>query len=171
MNKTKTGFQFMLWLLVALFVFSFGLPALADGEEVTPEAAPTAVSLPAEEAPVDNSTSVVVVDNDTAWIDGKLITWGGWVGTVVFAGLFLVAIKELIKSGNLHAQNALKFFEASRDMLPVDKWQGAFEKRAKETATPLDDIAAAATKTVLNQMGILNQADSRSDVPIEGEGR
>lgn len=164
----KKGFQFLITLLVLMLVLA--MPVFGQDETEAPVPSQEVIVVAPTAAVVEAPVVEPVVDTETAWIDGSIVAWTGWFMSVVFAGLLLVALRELAKAGNSKASLALQFFEASRDMLPVDKWQTAFENKSKETTTPADDIISAITRTVLQQTGVIKEADPSAVSEIKAVG-
>lgn len=165
----KKGFQFLLTL--ALLILVLAMPAFGQ-EEGTLEAVATQEVLAVAPVPDVGEAPVVepvaVVDTETSWIDGSPLVWGGWAFAVFFAAAFFFAVKELAKSGNEKAEYGLKFFEAARDMLPIDKWQQQFEAKASESITPADDLLAVVTRVVLEQIGAVKNKtdDSQTEINV-----
>lgn len=129
--------RLILAVLMLLFVV---MPVFGQDVEPTQEIAPAAPELVVDEGLLDFSSPIV---------------WGGWLLAVLFGGGMLVLTRQLASQGNKSAELGLRFFEASRDMLPVEKWQYQFEAVASETDTPIDDYIAMATNAILGQLGLL----------------
>lgn len=89
------------------------------------------------------------------FIDGSIVSWVGWIVAVILGALLLVAVRELAAAGNKSAELGLRFFEAGRDMVPIESWQSAYERRAAGTPTLIDDYIARGTRQVLTEAGVI----------------
>jgi hypothetical protein len=165
----KTRFRASVLILLLLL---FALPMVAfaqDGEET--ETVPTEAVVvevidvaPLEEAAPEEAP-VLVLDDEPWYV--VMTVWGGWLTAALFGGLTFYFAKDSAAKGNKLAELGLNFFEASKDMIPFDKYQYQFEQMARRTANPIDNIVAAATSAIGNELGLLNHDKEQltSDIP------
>lgn len=163
----KSNFHLSILVLLLAALFFVVMPALAQEAEET-ETVPT-------EAVVDVVAAPVAILDQDATVAEVFAVWLGWVVAVFFAGTTFFFAKDSAAKGNKMAELGLKFFEASKDMIPFDKYQYQFEQMARRTATPIDNIMAAATGAIGNELGLLNRTgvgESAIDgVPHEAQSR
>jgi hypothetical protein len=157
----KASFRVLVLLLLMTF---FSLPAFAqEGEET--ETVPTEAALVEE--------VVLNLDGEPWYV--AMTVWGGWLAAAMFAGVAFYFAKDAAAKGNKVAELGLNFFEASKDMIPFDKYQYQFEQMSRRSANPIDNIVSAATGAIGNELGLLNRTgvgESAIDgVPHEAQSR
>lgn len=75
--------------------------------------------------------------------------------TIIITLGIIALLTERARAGDKRAEDALRFFDAARDMIPLDKLSSYVDARqilARETPTPVDDALWDTARTGLDAL-------------------